>query len=121
MNKSFNFLSCLSGSLNKQYKRRRDTQSRFWRFWNHVQDSVVKGNLALISSSSQLITFFVPFLIKFSSVTLEPQSGACWMLQSKSALCQEAALNVTVLQADRLLKKKKEMKSSFHFSHSLDS
>lgn len=121
MNKSFNFLSCLSGSLNKQYKRRRDTQSRFWRFWDHVQDSVVKGNLALISSSSQFITFSVPFLIKFSSVTLEPQSGACWMLQSKSALCQEAALNVTVLQADRLLKKKKEMKSSFHFSHSLDS
>lgn len=85
MNKSFNFLSRLSGPLSKQYKRRRDTKSRFWRFWDHVQDSVVKGNMTLISSSSQFITS-VPFLIKFSSVTLEPQTSACWMLQSKSPM-----------------------------------
>lgn len=86
MNKSFNFLSHLSGPLNKQYKRRRDTQSRFWRCWDHVQDSVVKGNMALISSSSRFITSSVPFLIKFSLVTPEPQTSACWMLQSKSPL-----------------------------------
>lgn len=72
MNKSFNFLSHLSGPLNKQYKRRKDTQSRFWRFWDHVQDSVVKGNKTLIFSSSQFITSSVPFLIKFSLVTPEP-------------------------------------------------
>lgn len=102
MNKSFHFLSRLSGPLNKQYKRRSDTVSRFWRFWVHVQDFVVKVNRTLTPSSSQFITSSVPSLIKFSSVTPEPQTIACWMLQSKSSV-SGPALKVTVLQADRLL------------------
>lgn len=48
MNKFLNFLSHLSGPLNKQHWGRRDTQYRFWRFWDCVQDSVVKGNMTLI-------------------------------------------------------------------------
>lgn len=112
--KSFHFLSRLKGQINGT--REGGIHRACSGDSGIMYKTLVKGNITLISFSSQFITSSVPFLIKFSSVTLEPQTSVCWMLQCKF-LCQEPALKVTLLQADRLPKKKSKIGRILFTSH----